>query len=124
MSTRRPPRLCSCGTQIIPHGQLCHCQITARRERNARHDATRGNAAARGYGREWREESKAYLKANPSCVMCEADGRQTLATCVDHVIPHRGDMALFWNRANWQGLCFTCHNSVKQRLERRRRTRR
>ncbi|WP_223251991.1 HNH endonuclease signature motif containing protein [Paracoccus mutanolyticus] len=40
------------------------------------------------------------------CVMCGAD-----ATLVDHIKPHRGDKALFWNWNNWQALC----TSVKQR---------
>lgn len=41
-----------------------------------------------------------------------------LATC-DHRIPHHGDEALFWDRANLQTLCKPCHDKVKQRLERR-----
>jgi 5-methylcytosine-specific restriction protein A len=29
---------------------------------------------------------------------------------VDHVIPHKGDRALFWDEANnWQALCARCH---------------
>lgn len=39
------------------------------------------------------------------------------ATVVDHKIPHRNDMELFWDRDNWQGLCKCCHDSEKQRLE-------
>nr|WP_307877464.1 MULTISPECIES: HNH endonuclease [unclassified Rhizobium] len=39
------------------------------------------------------------------------------ASVVDHIIPHRGDQALFWHHANWQPLCAPCHNSVKQRQE-------
>ncbi|WP_348271565.1 HNH endonuclease [Bosea sp. Leaf344] len=45
-------------------------------------------------------------------------GCDATATTVDHIIPHRGDRALFWNCANWQPLCTHCHNSAKQRLER------
>lgn len=33
-----------------------------------------------------------------------------LAQHVDHIIPHRGDLRLFWDRTNWQGLCVGCHN--------------
>jgi hypothetical protein len=39
------------------------------------------------------------------------------AKVVDHIVPHRGDMSLFWDRANWQSLCANCHSSYKQRLE-------
>lgn len=111
---RRPPHLCSCGAHVIPHGQLCQCQANARRERNARHDARRPNASARGYDAEWRKARTAYLAAHRACVMCSAP-----STTVDHIIPHRGDRALFWNRANWQALCTSCHSRIKQRLERR-----
>ena len=33
-----------------------------------------------------------------------------MAKEVDHIIPHRGDMQLFWDVANWQGLCKSCHS--------------
>ncbi|WP_343040029.1 HNH endonuclease signature motif containing protein [Methylocystis heyeri] len=42
------------------------------------------------------------------------------ATVVDHITPHKGDIKLFWDRKNWQPLCEPCHNSRKQREERRR----
>lgn len=37
----------------------------------------------------------------------------------DHVIPHRGDRDLFFDRGNLQCLCKSCHDSAKQREERR-----
>ena len=37
-------------------------------------------------------------------------GNLTPATVVDHIIPHRGDMKLFWDESNWQALCESCHN--------------
>jgi 5-methylcytosine-specific restriction endonuclease McrA len=46
--------------------------------------------------------------------MCEQDGVKTAATVVDHVVPHRGDMTLFWDNRNWQSLCQTHHCSTKQ----------
>ena len=65
--------------------------------------------------RRWRRESRAYLRAHPLCVMCEALGRTTLATVVDHIEPHGGDLELFWDSAgNWQGLCATDHSAAKQ----------
>ncbi|MBK9704528.1 MAG: HNH endonuclease [Betaproteobacteria bacterium] len=50
--------------------------------------------------------------------MCEAAGRLTAASVVDHVVPHRGDQALFWDVGNWQPLCKPCHDGAKQSLER------
>ncbi len=67
--------------------------------------------------RRWRRESRAYLQRNPLCRMCEAQGRTTLATVVDHIKPHRGDPELFWNQENWQGLCKTDHDAAKKELE-------
>lgn len=49
--------------------------------------------------------------------MCQAYGRVTVAEVVDHVTPHKGDQALFWDRGNWQALCATHHNSDAQRAE-------
>ena len=34
----------------------------------------------------------------------------TMATVVDHIVPHRGDQKLFWDRGNWQPLCEHHHN--------------
>ena len=69
------------------------------------------------YGRRWRNARLAYLQRNPLCVMCQARGSVTPATVVDHVRAHRGDVSLFWNETNWQGLCSTHHDKEKQRVE-------
>lgn len=42
-----------------------------------------------------------------------------LASVVDHVVAHRGNQTLFWDRSNWQGLCSTHHSRDKQREEAR-----
>lgn len=77
----------------------------------------RQSAAARGYGHQWREARQVWLSQHPLCVFCEAVGRVTAASVVDHVIPHRGDARLFWDRGNWQSLCASCHSSTKQAQE-------
>ena len=81
-------------------------------------DERRGTAAQRGYGYRWQQASKGFLRSHPLCVYCERLGKVTAATLVDHIIPHRGDMTLFWDRGNWQPLCKACHDSVKSREER------
>lgn len=83
------------------------------------HDRRRGNASERGYDGRWRKFRKLFLARNPLCVYCKRKGRLTLATVVDHVIPHRGDQELFWRDGNHQGLCKACHDSTKAREERR-----
>jgi 5-methylcytosine-specific restriction protein A len=74
-------------------------------------------SAQRGYGYKWQKAREDYLAKHPLCVYCEREGRVTLATVVDHKVPHRGDMTLFWDRNNWQSLCATHHSRDKQREE-------
>jgi 5-methylcytosine-specific restriction protein A len=110
-----PPRLCPCGN-IVPSAERCACQVASDRARKARHDRRRPSSGERGYNGEWRKARAAYLIANPHCVH---PGCNTPASHVDHIVAHKGDDALFWNRANWQALCAHHHNSTKQREERR-----
>jgi len=71
----------------------------------------------RGYTYRWQLSRREYLSANPLCLMCSAKGVVTVATVVDHITPHKGDQALFWQRSNWQPLCKRCHDSDKARIE-------
>jgi 5-methylcytosine-specific restriction endonuclease McrA len=61
----------------------------------------------------WRKARAAFLKEHPLCVYCQQQGKVTPATVVDHIIPHKGDERLFWDRDNWAPLCARCHNSAK-----------
>ena len=81
----------------------------------------RPSAYKRGYGRRWQEERAGWLRQHPLCgdrlignsdehSLCLKLKRITAAQVVDHIIPHRGDMELFWNNTNWQSLCDPCHN--------------
>jgi len=84
-------------------------------------DDRRANSGARGYDRQWQIRRGLFLQRYPLCGMrpdgrapvmsaCAEHGRRTVATLVDHVDPHRGDRAKFWNeRENWQSLCASCH---------------
>ena len=76
-------------------------------------------AAQRGYGHRWRKVREGYLRSNPICVICDKQNRVTAATVVDHIKPHNGCQKLFWDKTNWQALCKTCHDSVKQSEEHR-----
>ncbi len=72
----------------------------------------------RGYTYAWQKAREGWLKKHPICVLCEEEGVIKSATVVDHKIPHRGDMVLFWDRSNWQSMCKTHHDGKKQREER------
>jgi 5-methylcytosine-specific restriction protein A len=70
-------------------------------------DQTRrpGGANLTNSNRRFRWMRKAFLSRHPMCKVCGVES----ATVLDHRIPHRGMAALFWDQANWQGLCKTCH---------------
>lgn len=109
----RFPHICTRCNTVVPANQECTCQRQAKRERGKRHDANRPTASQRGYNSRWRKASKAFLAMFPTCAKCPAP-----ATLVDHIKPHKGDTALFWDQRNWQPLCTTCHSKHKQREER------
>lgn len=56
----------------------------------------------------WRTLRKAQLQREPLCRRCQADARLTPASVVDHIKPvnQGGD---FWDTANHQSLCQSCH---------------
>ncbi len=52
-----------------------------------------------------------------TCQMCGKMEANTSQLVSDHIKPHRGNEALFWDRDNLQCLCTNCHNSAKQKEE-------
>jgi 5-methylcytosine-specific restriction protein A len=84
---------------------------------DADYDARRGSARARGYTAAWDRASLAFRRERPLCLGCEAVGLVVVCEVVDHVIPHKGDEVLFWDRARWQPSCRWHHDVVKQILE-------
>lgn len=98
----------------IRHGAYCTHHKAKQRQT---FDDRRGSSTDRGYDYRWQRARAAFLLLNPLCVMCEAKGRTTAASVVDHIVPHKGDEILFWDSANWQPLCRACHDSDKRRLE-------
>jgi 5-methylcytosine-specific restriction enzyme A len=73
-------------------------------------DRQRPSATQRGYDARWRKARARYLAEHPLCASCQAEGRLTPATVVDHIVPHRGDTRLFWDETNWAVLCKRCHD--------------
>jgi len=65
----------------------------------------------------WRRRRRLQLLREPFCCYCLAQGRNVVASVVDHVTPHRGDRTLF-KLGPLQSLCEGCHNSTKQQVER------
>lgn len=80
-------------------------------------------ATKRTTGRKLQAMRAALFQAQPLCVMCEAQGRVTLATQRDHIVPlAEGGQD---TAGNTQGLCHDCHEgkSLAERLRAQRRAR-
>lgn len=75
-------------------------------------DERRGSAHQRGYTKQWSRAAKAFLVEHPICAdpFGNHGPRFVGAECVDHVVPHKGDMDLFWRTDNWQALCIGCNS--------------
>jgi 5-methylcytosine-specific restriction enzyme A len=81
------------------------------------HDRDRGSAWSRGYDANWQRARLVHLSESPVCVCCQANGVIVPATMVDHVVPHKGNPDVFWNKADWQSLCDWCHKAIKASVE-------
>ena len=62
------------------------------------------------YTKRWRTMRAEQLIAEPFCRECGRYGIRKRATDIDHVIAHRGDLKLFYDKSNLQSLCHECHS--------------
>jgi len=118
---RKALRFCShpgC-SQLVTGGYCDKHQdeyVKQRKEKNKQRDKDRMSSAERGYDGKWRKSRRIFLQQHPLCVECLKEGETTAATVVDHIIPHKGDKKLFWDRSNWQPLCKK-HHDIKTAKE-------
>jgi 5-methylcytosine-specific restriction protein A len=109
-----PKRPCNyAGCSELTDSTFCEThkkQVTQRRQQAS--DAKRLSSTDRGYGTRWRNTSKGRLRKHPLCVDPYGfhKDRVVAATLTDHIIPHKGNMVLFWDPSNWQSLCDSCHS--------------
>ena len=68
-------------------------------------------------GRELQRRRQRLFAEHPFCVLCERDGKLTLATIRDHIIPLAEGGSD--DESNVQALC-SLHNELKRREEARR----
>ncbi len=94
------------GCCALTYNRFCTKHETERSD----YDSTRKSASERGYNGRWRKAREGFLASNPFCKRCLDEGIYEPATVVDHIIPHKGDNKLFWDRNNWQPLCKSCHD--------------
>ena len=67
---------------------------------------------------QWKRMRTIALRDNPLCMACQLAGGPGPMTAhhVDHIIPHRGDRDLFFDKDNLQPLCVS-HHSFKTNKE-------
>jgi 5-methylcytosine-specific restriction protein A len=58
-----------------------------------------------------------------TCQICGCIESDTSKLVGDHIIPHEGDLDLFFSEPNIRCLCKTCHDGVKQREDKARKRR-
>ena len=109
----RPMRPCKhygC-RELVQSGYCKEHENNNKTKRNKDIDSKRLNANQRGYTYRWQKERLIFLQKNPLCVHCLEAGRLTPANIVDHIVPHKCDTNLFWDKKNnWQALCKKCHD--------------
>ncbi len=69
-------------------------------QRRRHYDRQRPTAAQRGYNGEWQRTRAAFLKAHPTCCVCDQP-----ATQVDHITPRREG----GSKTDWTNLRPYCH---------------
>jgi 5-methylcytosine-specific restriction protein A len=66
---------------------------------------------------QWQDIRRRRLTIEPLCRICAAKGLTIAASVCDHIKPHRGDVALFFDFNNTQSLCAPCHDIDKGHIE-------
>ena len=112
-----PPKPCyEPGCPNVTHSTYC---TTHAKQHDTAYRRQRGSSNAKGYTYRWQKEREAYLIRNPLCENClNKHDVIRAATEVDHIIAHKGDMRLFWDVDNWQGLCKSCHSKKTAKEQR------
>jgi 5-methylcytosine-specific restriction protein A len=65
----------------------------------------------------WRLLRAEQLAASPHCLFCRRGGQLTVATKVDHAVPHRGNEQRFFDDANLISLCRRHYDAAQRRRQ-------
>ena len=60
----------------------------------------------------WERDQYTCRRTGTLCIGKYPAGNSPVA---NHIIPHKGDQALFWDRSNWQTLCRSHHSAKTAR---------
>ena len=88
---------------MVPKGR-CAAHARVREQQRPNTDIRKLYRTAR-----WAATRRQVLQQYPLCPMCASAGVVCLSTEVDHIVPHKGDLRLFWKSENLQGLCHRHH---------------
>ncbi len=103
---KKPLKPCNYPTcPKLTQGRYCEDHVYTR-------DKPARNARKMGYDKNWEKARIAHLQQHPLCVYClqKNPPEYTVATVVDHSIPHKGSYKIFWDKTKWVSSCTTCHN--------------
>jgi 5-methylcytosine-specific restriction protein A len=115
IAAAKPCRKQGCSALVRDGGGYCQAH---KREVKQQVEQRRESSTKRGYGYKWQQAREQFLREHPLCECpdCLAGQKRTIASSVvDHKIPHKGDMKLFWDRSNWQAMSKRCHDSKTAR---------
>ena len=97
-----------CGRSAVPGKDYCEKHIAMQGQKDKRKMFTKRGKSSQYHHlyetSEWRKRRAMFLKKYPRCFICGAP-----ATIADHIIPHRGDLTLFYDDNNLQPMCQRCH---------------
>jgi 5-methylcytosine-specific restriction protein A len=105
----KAPRYCARGHGGYSSANCPACQ----KEWKLKYEKQRPQARSRGYTNEWERLRRDHLRSHPCCVMCGE--REHLH--VDHIIAHKGNVALLLNASNLQTLCHACHSRKTAQID-------
>ena len=107
-----------CFEEIPAHKRTSYCPKHSPGQSMEAPDPITGDSRFKGkqtvrrnklYGYRWDKLARIFKRQHPACVQCGRIGTKKYPNCVDHIIPHRNNLELFWDQGTWQTLCKSCH---------------
>ena len=96
------------GCALLTHERFCPDHAKQEAQRYNRYERDPGTS--KRYGRSWAKIRAAFLRANPLCDLCRADGIVRPAEMVHHKRKLTDGGSNDWS--NLQPLCQSCHSKL------------
>lgn len=112
----KPCAKAGCAAYAVPGAQYCSRHLEeAKKQKLKDRWAVCKNTAKLYNSAIYQRMRAAQLRQKPLCTACLARGKIKAATDCDHIVPHKGDLKLFFDQNNLQSLCHACHASKTAR---------